>query len=258
MIKDKLKEIREKTGMNKKEFANFIQAKYTTYNGYETGSREPDSDFLILISKKFDVSIDYMLGLQEEKEILHAYELKSLEYEHIKKYRDLDDHGKESVDIVLARESQRVKSIHEMQTQLSSCMAELKKATTPRRIISYYQTLASAGSGEYLFDSIPTDTIEVPITELSEQADFVIGVNGHSMEPIYNDGEKVYVAITDEIPTGSIGIFITGSECYIKELGHEKLISHNKAYPDIPGTDEIKLVGRVLGKVEASRNTKNF
>ena len=33
MIKDKLKEIRENIGMNKKEFANCIGIKYTTYNG---------------------------------------------------------------------------------------------------------------------------------------------------------------------------------------------------------------------------------
>ena len=47
MIGDKLKEIRERTGMNKKEFAEYIGVKYTTYNGYETGAREPASDFLI-------------------------------------------------------------------------------------------------------------------------------------------------------------------------------------------------------------------
>ena len=79
MIKEKLKEIRERTGMNKKEFASFIGIKYTTYNNYETGEREPGSDFLILISQKFDVSIDYILGLQGEKEIKHSYELTASE-----------------------------------------------------------------------------------------------------------------------------------------------------------------------------------
>ena len=83
MISERLKEIREKTGMNKKEFADYIGLKYTTYNNYETGAREPASDFLILISTKFDVSIDYILGLQTEKEILHSYKLKSTEYTHI-------------------------------------------------------------------------------------------------------------------------------------------------------------------------------
>ena len=58
MIGEKLKELREKTGLNKKEFAQYLGLKYTTYNNYETESREPSSDFLILISEKFDVSID--------------------------------------------------------------------------------------------------------------------------------------------------------------------------------------------------------
>ena len=33
MISDKLKEIRENTGMNKKELASYIVVKYTTYKG---------------------------------------------------------------------------------------------------------------------------------------------------------------------------------------------------------------------------------
>ncbi len=111
MISERLKEIREKTGMNKKEFADYIGLKYTTYNNYETGAREPASDFLILISTKFDVSIDYILGLQTEKEILHSYKLKSTEYTHIEKYRSLDPHGKDMVDTVLDKEYARCESV---------------------------------------------------------------------------------------------------------------------------------------------------
>lgn len=110
MISDKLKEIREKTGMNKKEFADYLGVKYTTYNNYEVGSREPASDFLIMISKKFDISIDYIMGLSEEKEKSYHYQLKSCEYEHIKKYRLLDAHGKKIVDFVLNEESERSKA----------------------------------------------------------------------------------------------------------------------------------------------------
>ena len=98
MIKDKLKEVRERTGMNKKEFAEYIGIKYTTYNNYETGAREPDSEFLIMFSKKFNVSTDFILGLQEDKEILYSYELKASEFEHIEKYRSLDPHGQQTVD----------------------------------------------------------------------------------------------------------------------------------------------------------------
>ena len=244
MIKDKLKEIRENAGMNKKEFANYIGSKYTTYNGYETGAREPDSDFLILISKKFDVSIDYILGLQDEKEILHSYQLQAHEYEHIKKYRDLDETGRKHVDTVILWESERI--------QAAASTGPSKIAPLPTRIISYYQRLASAGTGEYLFSGIPTDTIEVPITPVSELADFAIGVNGDSMEPTYYDGDKVYVEElgADELSVGEIGIFMIDSECYIKEVGNGKLISHNKKYHAIEDERNVRAIGRVLGKVE--------
>ena len=124
MISDKLKEIRENTGMNKKEFANYIGVKYTTYNGYETGAREPDSDFIILISTKFDVSTDYILGLQTESNVLHSYSLKASEYSHIEKYRSLDNYGRETVDLILEREAKRTSTI----AQKDSRIAELEKS----------------------------------------------------------------------------------------------------------------------------------
>lgn len=117
MIGEKLKEIRENLGLNKKEFAQYIGIKYTTYNGYETEAREPSSDFLILISEKFDVSIDYLLGLKDEREILHAYKLHSGEYEHIKKYRELDTHGKDMVDTVLQKEYDHIIELRDFAPQ---------------------------------------------------------------------------------------------------------------------------------------------
>ena len=122
MIGKRLKEIREQTGMNKKEFANFLGIKYTTYNNYETEAREPASDFLKLISSKFDVSIDYLLGMNTEKDILHSYELKASEYNFIEKFRSLDSFGQETVGITLDRESKRLEQLSQRDSQI----AELK------------------------------------------------------------------------------------------------------------------------------------
>lgn len=109
MINDKLREIREQTGLNKKRFAEFIGIKYTTYNNYEVGVREPNSDFIKMICRKFNVSADFIYGLQEDKETLYSYKLKPSEYEHIKKYRNLDQYGRETVDLIIERETERVK-----------------------------------------------------------------------------------------------------------------------------------------------------
>lgn len=88
---------------------------------------------------------------------------------------------------------------------------------------------------------------------MARRADFVIGVNGQSMEPSYRDGDKVFVEKADEIPTGGIGVFLCGNECFIKELGNDRLISHHSdkdRYPDIPASEDMRCAGLVLGKVE--------
>lgn len=245
MIGEKLREIREKTGLNKKDFANSIGVKYTTYNNYETGDREPNSDFLIMISQKFDISIDYILGLQSEKEIKHSYELKSSEYEHIKKYRNLDPFGQETVSYILDREASRVASLQERDKNITGLKESLNQSSATLRIYTYMRKIASAGKGFY-FEDIPTDTIEAPY---QENADFIIGVNGDSMEPTYSDGDMVYVQKCQGVNIGEIGIFILNNECLIKEAGENGLISHNPDYGIIPGSENILCVGRVLGKV---------
>lgn len=70
MINERLKQIREKMGMNMREFARFLDVKYTTYTGYENGSREPGSDFLALVAKYCQTTTDYILGLTDDDEML--------------------------------------------------------------------------------------------------------------------------------------------------------------------------------------------
>ena len=171
------------------------------------------------------------------------------EKEHISKYRSLDPHGKKMVDFTLQEEWERSTANTEPENSAPSPTAQI----VPMRFLSYYQKMASAGKGEYLFSDIPTEVIAVPDTPLSRRADFVIGVSGRSMEDTYFDGDKVLVEKTQDVPLGKIGIFIRGDECFIKEAGKNRLISHNEdkeQYPDIiPDDRRIDTIGIVLGKV---------
>lgn len=171
------------------------------------------------------------------------------EKEAVEHYRDLDPHGKKMVDFTLQEEWERSTAKTEPKAKDSSNLAE----SIPTRFLTYYQRMASAENGEFLFPNIPTDVIAVPDTPLSRRADFVIGVSGRSMEDTYFDGDKVLVEKTQDVPLGNIGIFIRGSECFIKEAGENRLISHNadkERYPDIiPDERKIETIGIVLGKV---------
>ena len=155
------------------------------------------------------------------------------EYIIIQKYRDLDDHGKRMVDIVIKEETSRMES--ERQDDVLQ--------------ISLFDLPASAGFGLPLEGDYRT-IIEVPDTPLNRKADFCIRVAGDSMEPDYSDGDIVLVK-KSEVYIGDIGIFVLDGESYIKELGKDVLISRNPKYNDIPlpDYDRIMVAGKVIGKL---------
>lgn len=155
------------------------------------------------------------------------------------KYRSLDTIGQNHVESVLDWETDRIQQLRGK----DSLIYELE---TSNRIYPYLGKIACAGTGFY-FDDIPTDTIKAPYVE---DADFIIGVSGESMEPDYHDGEKLYVRKVEYLRNGDIGIFTIGNEYFLKELGEDGLISRNKDYNDIPGDEKVRLVGKVIGKVE--------
>lgn len=236
---------RKLAGLNQKEFAAKLGAAPSRVSSWETGANSTDIDTLFKICEILNVSINDMCEIYPDANIMLSY----LEQELINKYRSLDPYGKETVSYILDRECERVSSLQKQKERIE----ELESENTPQRIIAYYQRLASAGSGDYLFDDIPTDFIRVRSTAISRQADFVIGVNGRSMEDTYHDGDRVFVKKLPEIDIGDIGVFTRGNDCFIKELGTDRLISHNQdkeTYPDIPASDDIRLVGKVLGIVD--------
>lgn len=235
----RLIDLRKEKGYTREALAKELGISKYTLRNYELGSTEPGHSFLIKISNFFNVSIDYIMGVTNERERTFTFQLKTSEYEHIEKYNSLDEFGRETVDIILNRELSRVQELD----NVLSCKVSNRPASL--RIYTYLNKIACAGSGFY-FEDIPTDIVEAPYME---SADFIIGVSGDSMEPTYCDGDLVYVEQRQVIDIGDIGIFFYNNECLIKEAGENGLISHNKKYALIPGTEDIRCIGRVLGKV---------
>ena len=238
----KLKEGRLAKNLKQSDVAHLINVKGNTLSNYENGVSEPDIDTFCALCDIYGLDPAEILGEAYGLNVQGSdFDIKPSEIDKIKKYRSLDSYGKDMVDTVLDKEYARSSE----QTAAGCGLCE----TPAVYHLPYYHSLASAGSGEYIFDDIPADIITVPDTPVARSADFIIGVNGHSMEPHYMDGDKVYVRKTSEISAGRIGIFVQGNNCYIKEYASDRLISLNHEYPDIPASDDISLVGEVIGKV---------
>lgn len=104
----RLTSLRKEYGYNtRNEFAEKLGIPSTTLRNYETDAREPGHTFLKQISEMFNISVDYLLCLTDEKEVLNSFRLKTSETKIIKEYRKLDEHGKKMVDFTLEEEYKR-------------------------------------------------------------------------------------------------------------------------------------------------------
>lgn len=62
----RIKELRESRKIKQKEMAEILQVPNNTYNQWENEKRQPDHDMLVRIAEYFGVTVDYLLGREEE------------------------------------------------------------------------------------------------------------------------------------------------------------------------------------------------
>lgn len=106
-FEDRLKEARLQKGFTQEQIAEKIGVAKSTYTGYEKGNREPNVNTIGILMKELGVDANFLW----QDETTFPFELTYDEMENlVKKYRDLDEHGKEMVDFTLLKEWERVKS----------------------------------------------------------------------------------------------------------------------------------------------------
>ena len=99
---EKLKQARTSAGLTQSELAKIIGATNTTISNWEKGVSKPDLDMLSYICGALKVRASYFL-----QPIIPDDGVTIPEFNLIKKYRQLDPHGKDMVDTVLNKEYQR-------------------------------------------------------------------------------------------------------------------------------------------------------
>ena len=100
---ERLKEARVNARLTQEQLAERIGVAKTTLSGYENGNREPSVAIIAKMMQALQVDANYLY--QDEMENLTC-----LEMSYMKKYRGLDRHGRELVQLVLDKEFERVKN----------------------------------------------------------------------------------------------------------------------------------------------------
>lgn len=67
MVYQKIKDLREDNDLTQKDIANILNISQRAYSHYENGTRNLPVEILIQLSKFYNVSTDYLLGLSAKK-----------------------------------------------------------------------------------------------------------------------------------------------------------------------------------------------
>lgn len=227
-------------------------------------SDSPKLANVISICRELDCSLEYIVSGTPEN--TNNYTLSQGEIRLIENYRGLDQHGKELVELIVAKECERVDSelgevieptvpVREGARILRPISAKLRYGAVPpaptgKRSIPLYELPVSAGVGVYL-DDAETETIRIPNNEKTAEADYVLRISGNSMEPKYFDGDYLLVKREESIEAGELGIFLLDGSGFFKVFGGDRLLSLNPDYGPILFKDfsDIQCKGKVIGRL---------
>jgi len=63
---ERIRELREDYDLSQAQIAEILKVSQSTYSRYESGFLDVPTEVLIALSKQYNVSVDYILGLTEK------------------------------------------------------------------------------------------------------------------------------------------------------------------------------------------------
>ena len=106
-LSNRLKERREQLGLTQSEVASLLGITPGAVGNYDNGVSTPKADILFKVFDALKCDANYLFQ-DEMNERSQEDAATPLEMEHlVKKYRDLDEHGKKMVDFTLKEEYER-------------------------------------------------------------------------------------------------------------------------------------------------------
>lgn len=196
----RLKERREAVNLTQKDLGVLLGVSGNAIGNYEKGISSPNADALYRVFDILHCDANYLF--QDEMQALSENTPSSAEMEHIKKYRALDEHGKDIVDTVLEKELARMNE--------PEGIVDLHPAGP--KIIPLLGNSYAAGPGEPDFGNFWED-YEVPY---DSPAEFAIRISGDSMEPWLPDG-SIQLCKKAAPRDGEIGAFLIDGEYVCKQ-----------------------------------------
>ena len=217
-IMDILESKKDEKDISISEIARQLGMAKSAISRYFNRTREFPLNKIEDISKILDLDSKYVLGFTEYNDITVIYN----------KLNDI----------------RQKKVYHYASNQLDE-QNQVNESTT-----IYVTSKLSAGPG--VIDLDPSDVEEIDYSGYVPRHDLAFQVAGDSMQPMFEDGEIVFVERTTDVRNGQIIAVQINEEAFIKKAYIEddqlRLVSLNSNYGDIYANDkdDIRIIGRVI------------
>lgn len=270
----------DKLGLNVKDFSREIGVSYSTVRDWANAVTYPRIDKIEMMANYFGVNKSDLVEIKEETSVLDkitsaASKLEEERQEKVLGYCEDQLSEQERGGRELPTVDERFTNVTDIYRRLTPDRQEEVRRSMNRQLRSQnivkmeeiqkaqdlYESLGeefediglygevSAGTGVWVSDE-PVEIIKYPVPVPNH--DIALRVNGNSMEPMFHDGDVVFVKKTPEVHHGSIIIIIVNDSAYIKKLYRRddevRLISLNPQYEDIilNPDDTIEIIGNVI------------
>lgn len=244
IIGARIDEARRKAGLSLAEFSELLKQYGVTMspsgiNKWAKGSALPNAYQLMAVCHALDLDVDVALFCGNYSPALNDVGLAK-----VREYRD---------DLIASGN-------YKPQSKVVNIIKYIEKPVSNLSV--------SAGTGAFL-DEGNFEMVSFPEKSVPKEADFGLRVSGNSMEPVYHDGQIVWVQECENLSVGEVGIFVYDGDGYLKVYSEQEpedrhkdaftdsygclhmqpvMLSYNQAYePKVVMPDSMfQIVGRVL------------
>lgn len=164
---EKIKESRKAQKLTQKQLADAIGAKHNSVSDWENDKNKPDPDTIESLCGVLKITPNYLLKTSED-------DFSPKEKLIVKKYRDLDVHGKKMVDFTLNEEWERSTAIAKEnaakeQEKLVSISKYTKEGENENNTVEFSEELTL--TKDYLMPNAAHDRTDVKVTEDMKKSD---------------------------------------------------------------------------------------
>ncbi|MFV8259985.1 helix-turn-helix domain-containing protein [Aerococcus viridans] len=228
-IGNKIKYYRKNNGWTQEELGKKLNTSKGRISNFERGYRTPNQDMLFEMAEIFDISIDDLFpkinGSRTKQEITSIYNK--------------------------LNPTRQTKVYNFAERQLEEQKRDNVVDFPERHVVTGRGS--AAGSALYVDDADVRHDV-LPASMVPSGADELVEINGHSMEPLINNGEKIYIRYQPTVENGEIAIVrienegVTCKRVYV-DGDTVTLKSENEEFSDMLfAPSEVTILGKVLLK----------